>query len=113
MPKSASSPEREPEDVPRRLPPARTRERRTQQLVYLAEDLLEERLRTGKASPTEVTAVIRLGTELEQVNIARIKMHTEYLKAQRDKAESETVREEMFTKAIEAMSRYDGSNRGD
>lgn len=113
MPKSASSPEREPEDIPTRLPPARTRERRAQQLVYLAEDLVEERLRTGKASPTEVTAVLRLGTQLELANIERIKMQTEYLAAQKAKAESETVREELFTQAIEAMSVYKGESRAE
>ena len=111
MPKSASSSERDPEDIPTRLPPARSRARRAQQLVVLAEGLLEERLRTGSASPTEVTAVLRLGTEMELANIERIKMQTQYLQAQKAKAESETVREELFSKAIEAMSRYDGSNR--
>jgi hypothetical protein len=45
---------------------------------------------------------------MEEANIERIKMHTEYLKAQKAKAESETVREELFTKAMQAMSRYQG-----
>lgn len=106
MPKSAASSEREPEDIPARRPPAKSRVRRAQQLVVLAEDLLEERLRTGSASPTEVTAVLRLGTEIEMANIERVKMQTKYLEAQAAKAESETVREALFTDAIAAMSRY-------
>lgn len=110
VPKSASSSERDPEDIPMRLPPARTRERRTQQLVVLAEDLIEERLRKGTASPTEVTAIIRLGTAQELANIERIKAQTDYLHAQKAKAESETVREEMFKEAMEAMSRYAGDS---
>lgn len=110
MPKSASSGERDPNQVPMPLPPARTRERRTQQLVVLAEGLVEERLRTGTASPTEVTAVLRLGTAQELANVERIKAQTEYLHAQRAKAESETVREEMFKEAMEAMSRYAGDS---
>jgi hypothetical protein len=108
VPKSSSGGARSEEDIPKKLPPARTRERRTGQLVNLAEDLVEERLRKGTASPTEVTAVLRLGTAVEQANIERIKAHTEYLKAQRAKAESETVREEMFKEAMAAMSRYQG-----
>lgn len=92
------------------LPPARTRERRTQQLVVLAESLVEERLRKGTASPTEVTAVLPLGTAQELANVERIKAQTEYLIAQRAKAESETVREEMFKEAMEAMSRYAGDS---
>lgn len=108
MPKSGEVGPRKPEDIPPKLPPARTRERRVQQLVNLAEDLIEERLRLGIASPTETTAIIRYGSALELANIARVKTHTEYLAAQRDKARSETVREEMFTEAMEALSRYRG-----
>lgn len=93
-----------------RRPPARTRDRRTQQLVVLAEELVEERLRNGTASPTEVTAVLRLGTAQELANVERIKAQTDYLHAQRAKAESETVREEMFKEAMEAMSRYAGDS---
>lgn len=96
--------------MPRILPPAKTRERRVQQLVVQAERLIEERIRNGTASPTEVVAIVRLGTAIELANIERVKMHTEYLQAQKAKAESETVREELFTKAMEAMSRYQGSS---
>lgn len=106
MPKSANSPQRDEKDIPKRLPTARTRSRRVQQLVYQAENLIEERVRQGTASPTETVALLRLGTELEQANIERIKAHTAYLEAQRAKAEAETVNEELFTKAIEAMTRY-------
>lgn len=113
IPKSSSSAARDPDDLPPLLPPAKTRERRTQQLVAQAEKLIEERIRKGTASPTEVVAIIRLGTEMERVNIERIKMHTEYLQAQKAKAESETVREELFTKAMEAMSRYQGGDKDD
>lgn len=45
---------------------------------------------------------------MEEANIERVKMHTEYLKAQKAKAESETVRQDMFDKAMQAMSRYQG-----
>jgi len=108
VPKSASSGGRSDEDVPMKLPPARTRERRVQQLVVLAENLVEERIRQGTASPTEVVSIIRLGTAAEQANLERIKAQTAYLEAQRAKAESETVREEMFQEAMAAMSRYQG-----
>lgn len=94
------------EGLPIRLPPARSRERRVQQLVGYAEQLLEKRLLDGTASPTETTAILRLGSEMELVNIERVRAHTEYLHAQKAKAESETVREELFTQAMEAMKRY-------
>lgn len=113
IPKPSGSPGRDPDDLPLPRPPARTRARRVQQLVVAAEALIEERIRKGTASPTEVVAVLRLGTAFEEANIERIKMHTEYLKAQKAKAESETVREELFTKAMQAMSRYQGRDEDD
>jgi cytoplasmic iron level regulating protein YaaA (DUF328/UPF0246 family) len=76
--------------------------------VNLAEKLVEERMRDKSASPTEVVAVLRLGTAREIADLERIKAQTAYLEAQRAKAESEIVQEEMFQKAMEAMSRYQG-----
>lgn len=111
MPKSASSGERSPEEIPKRRPPARTRERRMQQLGELAENLLEERVRKGTASPTESVALLRLNSPTEIANLERIKAQTAYLEAQRAKAESETVRQEMFTEAMEALTRYQGGAR--
>ena len=110
MPKSASRGRKDSEDMPMRLPPARTRERRVQQLVVQAENLIEERIRDRSASPTEVVAIVRLGTAQELANVERIKAQTEYLVAQRAKAESETFREEKFQEAMEAMSRYGGDS---
>lgn len=110
MPKQASSSPRHPDDIPPPMPPARTRERRIQQLVFEAERLIEERLRSGEASPTETVAVLRLGTEYEQANLARVRAQTDYLIAQRAKAEAETLHEEMFSEAMEALTRYRGED---
>lgn len=65
-------------------------------------------MRRGDASPTEVTAVLRYGSAAEIANVERIKAQTAYLKAQEEKAKSETVRHEMFEEAMEAFSRYSG-----
>lgn len=108
MAKSDGPGESPSEGMPMRRPPARTRRRRVQQLVSLAEELVEERMVKRTASPTEVVAILRMGTESELANIERIKANTEYLNAQRAKAEAETVRDSLFTDAMEAMSRYQG-----
>jgi hypothetical protein len=79
-----------------------------QQLGLLAEDLLEERVRKGTASPTESVALLKLNSPVEIANLRRIEAQTAYLEAQRAKAESETFREEKFQEAMEAMSRYNG-----
>lgn len=77
-------------------------------MVNLAEKLVKKRLRDGTASPTEVVAVLRFGTAREEADLKRIEAQTQYLEAQRAKAESETVREEMFQRAMQAMTRYQG-----
>jgi hypothetical protein len=58
-----------------------------------------------------VTAVLRLGTAQELANVERIKAQTAYLEAQKKKAESETVREDMFQRAMEALTKYEGGTR--
>ena len=110
MPKSASSPERDPNLIPTRMPPAKSRERRVQQLVGLAEGLLEERLMNGTASPTETVAILRLGTEYEQANLERVKAQTAYLQAQRDKVQSDAVREAQFEEVKAAFKKYQGES---
>jgi len=106
MPKSAARQASDHEDAPKRFPPAQNRERRIQQLVAIAEELIEERILAKTASPTEVTAVLRYGSPIEVANVARVQQHTRYLQAQEEKARSETVRQEMFEKAMAAMARY-------
>ena len=77
-----------------------------QQLGELAENLLEERVRLGTASPTETVALARMNSPLEIANLQRVQAQTEYLLAQAEKARSEAVREDMFQRAMDAMSRY-------
>ena len=108
MSNSAGADDTPPEVVPIRRPPARTRRRRVQQLVSIAEDLLEERMLNKKASPTEVVAILRLGTESELANVERIKAQTEYLHAQRAKAEAEMLNDSLFSDAMEAIAKYQG-----
>lgn len=99
-----------PDDRPIRKPPARTSKRRAQQITTLAQNLLEDRLRTGKASPTEVVAALRLASETEIANIERIKAQTEYLVAQKAKAEAEMLNSEMLENAMRAISEYKGES---
>lgn len=106
MPKSAERGGRSPEEIPKRRPPARDPARRSQQLSQLAQDLLEERVRKGTASPTETVALLKLHDPIAVANLRRVEAQTAYLEAQAEKARSETVREENLKKAMDAMRRY-------
>ena len=112
MRKSAEGDGNPSEEQPIRRPPARNQRRRTQQLVLLAQDLVEKRLAEDRASPTEVVAILRLGTESELANIERIKAQTEYLHAQRAKAEAEMLNDTLFSDAMEAIAKYQGRSDG-
>lgn len=110
VPKQAASQPRDPDSVPPRRPPARNRDRRVRQLAAYAEDLLEERLRNGTASPTEVVAALRFASEHELASVERIRANTELMKAQREKAMAETANEELMTNAIAAITKYRGDS---
>ena len=89
--------------------PARSPEARENQLVALAYDLVEERLRNGTATSAETVAILRLGTqkerqerELNQKKIALMEAKTEAL-------QSAKRIEELYGAAIDAMRRYSGA----
>ena len=49
-----------------------------------------------------------MASDIEEANIERVKAQTEYLKAQRAKAESEILNSELLENAMKAMSEYNG-----
>lgn len=73
-----------------------------------AQDLVEERIQNKTASPTEVVAILKFGSEYEQLNLERIRAQTELMKAQREKSVAETVSGEMFKDAMDAIVKYQG-----
>lgn len=88
--------------------PATTMEAREAQLIALAYDRAEQRLRDGTASGQEITALIRAGSAKTRYELEKIKNETEKLRAQREVLESSKRTEEMYDKAIAAMRTYMG-----
>ena len=88
--------------------PALTPEARENQMISLAMDLVEKRLREGTASSAETTHFLKLATvksELEKTKLEEenklLRAKTETLKATKDNAE-------LYKKAIQAMREYSG-----
>lgn len=93
----------------KRLPPATTPEGREKQIISLAYDLVEERLRNGTASASETVAILRLGTQRERLEREKI---AEEVKLTRTKSEAIAQAKEikeMMSEAISAFKRYSGS----
>lgn len=97
------------ENSPRkRRAPASTPEAREQQLISLAVDCVEERMRNGTASAQEYVHFLKLASTKAQVELEKIRSENELLKAKKEALESAKRTEEMYTKAIAAMRSYTG-----
>ena len=97
------------ENSPRkRRAPAPTPEARENQLIALAVDRVEERMRNGTASAQEYIHFLKLATTKQQLELEKIRNETELLRAKKEALDSAKRTEEMYTKAIAAMRSYAG-----
>lgn len=92
----------------RKFPTPKTEEARENQMIELAMDLTEYRIRTNQASSQEIVHFLRLGC-------AKTKLETEYLETQKELAQAKTsaIKEaksmsELYAKAMESMHIYRG-----
>ena len=92
----------------RRKRPARTPEERNNQLIALAYDLVEQRLLDGSATAQETTHFLKLGSSKNRLEEEKLKKENALLKAKTEAIESNKRIEELYSKAIEAMRRYNG-----
>lgn len=92
----------------RKMRPASTPEARENQLISMAYDLAEERMRNGTATSQEITHFLKLGSEKSRMEAEKLRKEVELLKAKTDVLESSKVAEELYSKAIDAMRRYSG-----
>ena len=96
-----------PNPLPK-LRPALTPENRENQMIALAMDLVEQRLRDGTASSQETTHFLKAASQKSKLELERLKLENE-LTAAKTKALANT--EEMkvlYEEAIKAMRRYAG-----
>ena len=89
--------------------PALNPDAREQQLISLAVDLVEQRLRDGTASSQETTHFLKLASRKAKLETERAALENEMIKAKtqaiRDQADMKTL----YKDAIEAMKRYSGN----
>lgn len=90
--------------------PARTLEARENQMIDKAMDLVEQRLLDGSASPSETVHFLRLGTSRARLEKEKLEKENALLQAKRDALDSSKEIEELYVKAIAAMSHYQGNN---
>lgn len=96
-----------------KLRPALTPEARENQLIALAVDLVEERLRNGTASSQETTHYLKLGSPKARLEKEKLEREVELLRAKTEALESAKHVEELYANAIKAMQKYSGNGDPD
>lgn len=90
--------------------PALTPEARENQLISLAVDLVEQRLRDGTASAQETTHFLKLASRKSKLEAERAEAELELMKAKTQAIHDQADMKTLYKEAIEAMKRYSGHN---
>lgn len=108
--KKQYSNEKDPNDIKRkRTRPASTAEGRENQLIALAYDAAEERIRNGTASSAEIVHFLRMGSTKERIDQEDKRKDIELKSAKTEALESQKRVEELYSGAIAAMRKYQGA----
>lgn len=100
--------QKKPEQKASRRPPATTPEARENQMIALAMDEVERRLRDGTASSQETTHFLKLASSKERLEKEILEKKKELITAQTESIQSAKRVEELYIKALGAMRKYSG-----
>lgn len=97
----------------RRSAPARSAEARENQLINLAVDEAERRLKNGTASSQIITMLLHLATTKAQLEMEKLRADVEISSAKKKEIESRESSKELYERAITAFRSYSGQNMDD
>lgn len=97
------------DESPRKQKPATTPEGREQQLVALAMDASERRIRNGTASAQELVYLMKAGSPNAKLERQILESQKELLEAKTEALQSQKRVEELYAEALGAMRAYSGS----
>lgn len=90
------------------IPTAMTDEAREKQLVALAYEAAEARIRNGTASAQEIVHFLRIGSQREKLERENLALEQELKKAKTEALKAQTSNEELVRNALEAFKLYAG-----
>jgi hypothetical protein len=96
-----------PKPVKKSRPPL-TAEGKEKQMISLAMDCAEERLRNGTAPSQLIVHYLKLGSEKNRLEMEKLKEENKLLRAKTEAIKSLKSQEELYAAAIKAMRRYAG-----
>ena len=88
--------------------PALTPEARENQLISLATDLVEKRLREGTASSQETTHFLKLASTKARLEKQILEKQAELITAKTDSLKSQKKVKKLYTEAMKAFRNYSG-----
>lgn len=97
----------------RSMRPALTPEARENQLISLATDLVEKRLREGTASSQETTHFLKLASTKARLEKQILEKQAELISAKTEAINSQKNMDEVYKRAIDAMRNYSGQGDPD
>lgn len=92
----------------RRRAPARSLEEREDQLIAKAIDLAERQLVEGTASAQVISHFLKLGSTREKLEQERLRKEMDLSQAKTENLKSQKKSDELFAKAMRAMTSYRG-----
>lgn len=93
--------------------PARTPEAREKQLINLAVDEIERRLRNGTASSQILTALLKLATTKAQLELEKLRSDISLQQAKEREIDEKASNSDLYAKALEAFKSYKGDETDD
>lgn len=92
----------------REFPPALTLEDREGQLIALAYDVVEQRLRDGTATSQETTHFLKLGSTKHMMEMEKLEEENKLIRSKVQALESQVKNDEMYADVLRAMKKYTG-----
>lgn len=94
------------------LRPALNPESRENQMISLAVDLVEQRLRDGTASAQETVHYLKLASTKAKLESERAQLENELIRAKTQALRDQADIKKLYNEAIDAMRRYSGHGDG-
>lgn len=92
------------------MPPAQSEESRQNQMISLAVNCCEERMRNGTASSAEICHYLKLAVPARRLEEKKLEAELKLLEAKTAAIKASEERESMYADAIRAMQRYSGNS---
>lgn len=88
--------------------PARTPEARENQLINLAVDEVERRLKNGTISSQLLTVLLKLATTKAQLEIEKLRSDISLQRAKEQEIEDKVSNSDLYSQALKAFKEYKG-----